>query len=116
MTEPVATDKPRQFPCSKCGADAEFVPRIGLKCAYCGHNSGFPQNEDQCIEEFGFEDYVSRATMGYAAKEAKDVKCSQCGATSHVSGEQASMRCAFCGVPMVLEATTQEELIRPDWK
>lgn len=115
MAEAVAADKPRQFPCPKCGADVEFIPRVGLKCPFCGHEAGAPTNEDQVIEEFSFSTYLSRKSRGWAAPaEAKEIACKQCGGRSEIAGDQASMRCAWCGVPMVVESKPAEDVVRPE--
>ena len=103
----------RKFPCAQCGAEAEYVPRVGLKCPYCSHVQGEPQNEDQVIEEFDFATYLRHGKRGFAAPQAQTIACKQCGATSTFAGDAASVRCNFCGSPVVIEAAA-DDLVRPE--
>jgi hypothetical protein len=103
----------RKFPCAKCGGEAEYVPRTGLKCAFCGHVQGEPQNPDQIIEEFDFAIYLSRGPRGYNAEKSQQIVCKQCGATSTVAGDATSTQCSFCGSDVVLEAS-DDDVVRPE--
>ncbi len=103
----------RKFPCAQCGGEAEYVPRVGLKCQYCGHQQGEPQNADQCVEEFSFETYLARGPKGYDAAKSQSVACKQCGATSTISGDAATAKCPFCGNDVVIEAPA-EDVVRPE--
>ncbi len=114
MTGPEAGDGPRQFPCAKCGADVEFVPAVGLKCPFCGHEGGYPQSADQCIEELDFESYLARSSRGFEVPGQREIKCTQCGGISEIAGEVASLRCAFCGIPMVVEDRPSDDVVRPE--
>jgi len=109
-------EKTHRFPCTACGADAEYVPRVGMKCPYCGHSSGVPQNEDQLISESSYEEYLRapRGPQGYGAAGARDISCKDCGASTRVSGEVASAACAYCGSPVVIEDGPDEGVVRPE--
>jgi DNA-directed RNA polymerase subunit RPC12/RpoP len=103
----------RKFPCAQCGGEAEYVPGTGLKCPYCSHVQGEPQNPDQVIEEFDFATYLRHGKRGYAAPTSQNLVCKQCGATSTVAGDAASAKCAFCGSPVVIE-TASDDAVRPE--
>lgn len=102
-----------KFPCEQCGGDVEYVPRVGMKCPYCNHTKGEPQNEDQVIEEWDFHTYASRARRGFDVAKSQDLKCQACGATSSYAGDAASAKCLFCGQPVVIEKAG-EDVIRPE--
>jgi hypothetical protein len=107
------TEGQHKFPCAKCGGDAEYVPRVGLKCPFCSHTQGEPQNPDQVIEEFDFATYLSRAKRGYAVEKSQSVACRECGASSTYAGDTASAKCGFCGSPVVLEGAS-DDVVRPE--
>lgn len=101
----------KTFPCTKCGADLSFEPgTTGLKCPYCGTENVIPQSEEQ-IQELDFHAMVS-APGAVETVEEQTVTCEGCGATTTLSPEVTSDKCAFCGTNMVA-SPKETELIPP---
>lgn len=116
MTEEAQAERTRRFPCRGCGADVEYVPRVGMKCTACGTAGGMPQNEDKLIEESSYEEYLRnpRGPRGYGATGTREVNCKQCGAGTRIAGDAASVRCAFCGSGIVVEDAPDDGVVRPE--
>lgn len=104
--------KPKQFPCTSCGARLEFAPGTKkLKCSYCGHDNDLPQPVD-IVSELDFYDYFARAAEDGESENRQVVKCSACNAESTVDKNISMSRCPFCGSQLTAPARSSR-LIKP---
>ena len=106
------TEKERKFPCKGCGADLVYTPGQGeLKCPFCGHAEKIPQTEAE-IKEYSFNDYLAKPkSHGYGDVPGtrRDIRCSGCGAVSHLDANIRATTCGYCGAPMVVEDNEGEK-------
>jgi hypothetical protein len=114
-------EKERKFPCKSCGANLLFVPgQESLKCTFCGHVEKIPQTAEE-IKEYSFNDYLAKPrSRGYGDTpgERRDVRCSGCGAISHLDANIRATSCGYCGAPLVVEdgegEKSAEDVITPE--
>ena len=93
--------KEYKFPCKQCGADLVFTPGQDLKCPFCGHQEKIPDTAES-IKEYSFNDYLAKPRgHGYGDTQGRDIRCSGCGATTHLDASVRATKCAFCGLPLI---------------
>lgn len=95
--------KARTFPCKGCGANLEFDPDVAnLKCPYCQFIEKIPETAEE-IDEYDFDDYLSKPQKFGYGKTGIDVTCKGCGAVTHVAAETLSGTCPYCSKPYTVE-------------
>ncbi|MCB1160844.1 MAG: hypothetical protein KDK45_25300, partial [Leptospiraceae bacterium] len=112
-------EQKKEFPCSKCGGKLEFKPGLDqIECVYCGHKQDIPGAEkakDFVAKEYDLEDALKNAKKFTADKlvdKGKEIRCNGCGASSIIT--EQSDRCPFCASPVVVEASSSEEMFIPE--
>ncbi len=123
MTQPAGGDA-QSFPCSKCGAKLNYdAGSQAMVCPYCGHKqevqtrpqavqqAGYVQQEQ--IREIPIEQGMAMATKGLGV-QVTTINCKDCGATVNIGEGERTTACAFCGSHQVLQATTNDQAIRPE--
>jgi len=103
----------KQYPCSQCGANLQFVPGANsLKCPYCGCENVIAKSAAK-IEELDYRSYLQHAADEKDTHEEHRVKCEKCGAETTMRPNVISGLCPFCGADMVFEGKSSH-LIRPE--
>jgi hypothetical protein len=96
-----AAAKEYKFPCKQCGADLVFTPGQDLKCPFCGHAEKIPDSAE-AIKEYSFNDYLAKPrNKGYGDTGGRDIRCTGCGAVTHLDASIRATKCAFCGLPLI---------------
>jgi len=109
---PTSTEKQRQFPCSRCGADLVFEPgQYALKCPYCQTENQIPQSQE-VVQEEDFLSALRDLPSAQATQETLTVKCAGCGAESSLRPDVTADRCPFCGAAIVASGTSAK-IIKP---
>lgn len=97
------------FPCAGCGARLEFAAGTDLlRCPYCGHEQRLADPQRQ-VRERSFDDLATMPRKPVAALAAHAFVCSRCGA--HTESDTLSVRCQFCGAPVVAEPDPAESIV-----
>ncbi len=114
LTEPAAIARVRKFPCPQCGADIVWQPRVArLRCDYCGFERAVEASDDPIVRERPLaEELARRRDLGWGM-ERKSYRCTSCGAVQTLEPGVAAAACAFCGIPAVVEAPANRDLVRP---
>ncbi len=100
----------RVFPCERCGADVTFhIGAQSLKCPYCGHLKPLDSDPAESVSEQSLLEALNRVAKQRGEKHSEDkgsseVCCGSCGATVRFTGTLTSTECAYCGVPLQLDA------------
>lgn len=107
-----ATQTHTEFPCTNCGAKLHYAPgTTSLACPYCGSANEIALAQEEVREM----DYLSALRQGSGRDEQIDVvtvKCTSCAAESVMPPGVTADRCAFCGTPLVAQASSRK-LIKP---
>lgn len=98
------------YSCPNCSGPLTFNPQTStLICSYCGYKEVL--NGKKSSEE---KDFLSaEKDLNTWSKEAKVLKCKNCGAENVISNQDISQTCPFCGSNQVVES---DELVglKPD--
>ncbi|HYG74557.1 MAG TPA: hypothetical protein VEK08_06090 [Planctomycetota bacterium] len=126
MSQPEAAEQPavvkgsskeHRFPCKQCGADLVFAPgQHDLKCPYCGYEEKIPQTAE-AIQEYCYNDYLSKPrSKGYGDATGRDIRCTGCGAVTHLDPSMRATTCAFCGTALITgdDKTDDSDVISPE--
>lgn len=88
------------YSCPNCSAPIEFDPTQSvLHCDYCGFEMSLKGEKSQ--EEYDF--YEGTKDDSEWDKDAKVVKCENCGAANVVDSSVISLTCPFCGSNQVVD-------------
>ena len=105
-----------KYPCSACGAQAEWNPaRQLLVCAFCGTSAPFTVTADGAIVEHDLAKALREtpdAERGWLAAK-RTVKCQSCKAISVFDTGRVGQNCDFCGSPALVDYTEIKAPIRP---
>jgi DNA-directed RNA polymerase subunit RPC12/RpoP len=109
--------KPRQFPCSSCGATLHFAPgKDALECPYCGARNDVPEVDtavaQRATEELDYQTHVAELATQEETIQVQVVKCTNCGAETSFDEKVTADECAFCGTAIVTSPSA-ETIIRP---
>lgn len=97
--------------CPNCAGFYEFSPKDGmLKCTNCGATSPI-----DCSDTIPQHDYESTKTNYNDdwTKDAKHLKCQNCGANVLINRYSLLDKCSYCGSAMLVDIK-QEKTIQPD--
>ena len=113
MTEIAALEK---YPCSACGAQAQWNPaRQLLVCPFCGTSAPFKIAEDGTVIEHdlakALRDTPDTERGWLTAK--RTVKCQSCKAVSVFDPARVGQNCDFCGSPSLVDYEEIKAPIRP---
>jgi hypothetical protein len=114
MPDLSALDK---YPCSACGAQAQWSPARGLLvCPFCGTSAPFTVDAKTGeIEELDLAKALREIpddARGWQA-EKRTVQCQSCKAVSVFDPERVGQNCDFCGSPKLLDYQEIKAPIRP---
>ena len=105
-----------KYPCSACGAQAEWNPaRQLLVCAFCGTSAPFTVKADGTIVEHDLAKALREtpeAARGWLGTK-RTVKCQSCKAISVFDAGRVGQNCDFCGSPALVDYTEIKAPIRP---
>src|SRR5690242_20431131 len=106
----IATEKPRQFPCQRCGAMLQFEPGEScLKCPYCQTENTIARAVEP-VEELDFHAALADRSAADATHEILTVHCNACGAESTLAPNITAGRCPFCASPIVAESVSTRHI------
>lgn len=90
----------KDYSCPSCSAPISFDPsKSVLHCDYCGFEMSLTGEKSK--EEFDF--YEGKLDDSEWNKEAKVVRCKNCGANNVVDSGEISITCPFCGSNQVVD-------------
>ena len=105
-----------KYPCSACGAQAEWNPaRQLLVCPFCGTSAPFDIKSDGTIVEHDLAKALREtpdADRGWLTAK-RTVKCRSCQAISVFDPERIGQNCDFCGSPALVDYQEIKAPIRP---
>ncbi len=108
----------QRYPCSGCGADMMFDPKVGrLKCPYCGNEQDVPAPaEAEALQERAYETYlqIDPARLARMTAAALEVQCSGCGSTVTFEPPEVAGLCPFCGAKIVAQPKAADPLVAPE--
>ncbi|HEX8911055.1 MAG TPA: hypothetical protein VF796_01760 [Humisphaera sp.] len=113
---PAGGSKPKQFPCSNCGANLVWDPTsASQKCPYCGTENAVEQAPEAVATAVVEQDFL--ATLNNLASsaetiEAFTVRCDGCGAEHALQPGKTADSCPFCGAAVVAQGMSRR-LIKP---
>ena len=113
MTDVAALEK---YPCSACGAQAEWNPaRQLLVCPFCGASAPFKIAADGTIVEHDLAKALRETpeTERGWLTEKRTVKCQSCQAISVFDPARVGQNCDFCGSPALVDYQEIKAPIRP---
>ena len=113
MTDVAALEK---YPCSACGAQAEWNPaRQLLVCPFCGTSAPFKIAADGTIVEHDLAKALRETpeTERGWLTEKRTVKCQSCQAISVFDPARVGQNCDFCGSPALVDYQEIKAPIRP---
>jgi hypothetical protein len=105
-----------KYPCSACGAQAEWNPGLHLLvCPFCGTSAPFQVQPDGTVVEHDLARALREAPEGDRGwlTEKRTVKCQSCKAISVFDPARVGGRCDFCGSPALVDYEELKAPIRP---
>jgi ribosomal protein S27E len=103
-----------RFPCDNCGADLRYSPGTDMmQCDQCGSTQPIPNGgpwRGQSIRELDFNKAVKNQLSDIDMEERRTVQCPNCGAQVEFPPNARSMECPFCATPIVIEATSGQQI------
>ncbi len=99
--------------CVNCGAELLYAPgTTNLVCEYCGNKQTIQPNTNS-FNELELKPYLQALGSQTHSQVIAMLQCKNCGANQHIEEHYKSLHCIYCGMPLIIEDTKQEEWILP---
>jgi DNA-directed RNA polymerase subunit RPC12/RpoP len=99
--------------CVNCGAELTYAPgTTELTCDYCGHTETITPSKND-FEELELKPYLEKMGSQSHTEKITILHCKNCGANQHIEDNYKSLRCIYCGSPLIIEDAVKENWILP---
>ncbi len=100
--------------CPSCGSKIGYsAEKRKIACDYCGYTEALDTAQDE-VEEQSLQDAMERAAAWQPVATTKlQIKCSSCGSSTLVEGNNPNINCSFCGSKNINQAAFQGNFIQP---
>ena len=113
MKEKEITRSEQKKACANCGAELNYKPGTHqLKCDYCDYEE-FIEQDKSSFEELELKHYLELVGAKAHTHTISLINCKNCGANQHIEENYKSLRCVYCGEPLILEDVQGEGWILP---
>lgn len=96
--------------CPQCGGTMSFNPvHDNLKCEYCQYEKEI-ETEDFKLQEYSFEDALTKGYRTWNEDDIKTFQCKNCGAEIIVSPENQAQFCNYCGSSHIIQMQNEDTI------